>query len=755
MEISLPSCIANSNDSKKLASWNEVHSFCEENRIQIEYNEFEQHLNFQNNEFSIDLSDWSSGLLMVFDGEDIDVYESQETLKELVQKIVNKHSGVISTKVGKLKKSYSMLLNDEIADDDDKLLEKNKFLMAEINNVKRLFGEKSVSIYPIHSLRVFKVHLKIFPLEILKKQVALAWEILVDFPLEIILQINYETYPFISHPPQVEVVQFDGENKKKTKIGIQVKNLLELFLQFHWRAISSEDYKVTEIKDQKIEDFLKVTTFDKKSNNKDEKSKIVIDLCDDEKKKNKNSDYDVDENMLDQLLSMGFDYDYVESVLTYVSDMDEAIDILSSEDDERCLKPNNTKKKKTNQTPSGDAVFKNSGLVVVAEKPEDKMKTNLQYGMLPAVVYYVKSRLPRLNAYCVICDKPHVFSAFGNMLKPAVCTRELCCWGFQQLGVGSDMAGEIAVESEVVDLLVSLTKFALKNIQRRELVFDQFPILRNPQNNDEVILGPNNKNWTLFEKLVAEIPSVQEMSQADDFNSMKTEMNKTHGQNVFTLLSWIISSNRSHIVRLNSQCLIEEMGTSFQFLLLSDSPEKEEKFQSYKKQYKTTFAFHGSPIANWHGILRKGLVNASGTKIQMHGAAHGSGIYLSQHGAVSHGYSMGMGMGRINPTAPVTNKGNNLEDRFLDCSGNLGCIAICEIIDKDIKKSGNIWVHPHEDMVCTRYVSNPLSFHLPILGSHKFRFLFVYSNIQAAQKLSSILTTSIEDKLNKALQFYT
>jgi poly [ADP-ribose] polymerase 6/8 len=736
MEIALPSCIANSNDSKKLASWNEVHMFCEENGIQIEYNEFEQHLNFKfdNHEFSIDLSDWSSGLLMVFDGEDIDVYESQETLKQLAQKTVNKHRGG-STKEGKLKKNYSMLVEDEI-EDDDKLLERNKILMAEINNVKRLFGDKSVSIYPILSMSVFKVHLKIFPLEILKKQVALAWEILVDFPLEIVFQINYETYPFISHPPQLEVVQFDGDNKKKTKIGIQVKNLLELFLQFHWRSISSQDYKVTEIKDQKVEDFLKVTTLDKKTTDTSskDKSKIVIDLCDDEKKK---SDYDIDENMLGQLISMGFDQDYVESVLTYVSNMDEAIDILSSEDDERCLKPNNTKKKKMNQTPSGDACFKNSDLVVVAEKPEDKMRTNLQYGMLPAVLYYVKSRLPRLNAYCVICDKPHVFSAFGNMLKPAVCTRELCCWGFQQLGVGSDMAGEIAVESEVVDLLVSLTKFALKNVQRRELVFDQFPILRNPKNNDEVILGPNNKNWTLFEKLVAEIPSVQEMSQADDFNSMKTEMNKTHGQNVFTLLSWIISSNRSHIVRLNSQCLIEEMGTSFQFLLLSDSPEKEEKFQSYKKQYSTTFAFHGSPIANWHGILRKGLVNASGTKIQMHGAAHGSGIYLSQAGSVSHGYSMGMGMGRVNPTTPVTNnKGNNMEDRFLDCSGNLGCIAICEIIDKDIKKNGNIWVHPHEDMVCTR-------------------FLFVYSNIQAAQKLSTILTTSIEDKLNKALQFYT
>jgi len=746
MQNPLPSCLINSNDLKKLASWNEVHTYCETNGIHIKFDlESENlHFTFQDHQFSIDLSDWASGLLMVFNGEDIDVYESQETLKELVQKIVDRHNKVIP-KEGKLKQSYSQYI-DEF--DEEKTIDQNKILMTEINNVKRLFGEKYISIFPILSLKVFKVHLKIFPLEILRKQVALAWEVFVDFPIEIVFQINYETYPYTTHPPQVEVVQFDDEHKMKIKLGVQIKNLLEQFLQFHWHSVSSQDYKVTEInKNLKEEDFMKKdiprdqNNNNKNNNNKNNNNKnnsgISIDLCEE-----RESDYVIDENMFVQLQSMGFDSDYIESVLTYVSTLEEAIDILSAEDDERCIKPNNTKKKKTNNStaPSGDAVFKHSDLVVVAEKPEDKMNTNLQYGLLPAVLYYVKNRVPRLNGYCVICDKPHVFSAFGNMLKPAVCTRELCCWGFQQLGVGSDMAGEVAVESEVVDLLVSLTKFALKNVQRRELVFDSFPILQDPKNKEQVILGPKNKNWALFEKLVEEIPSVQEMSQADDFNSMKTEMNKTHGQNTFALLSWIISSNRSHIVRLNNQCLIEEMGTSFQFLLLSDSPEKEEKFQNYKKEHKTTFAFHGSPIANWHGILRKGLVNASGTKIQMHGAAHGSGIYLSQAGSVSLGYSM-MGIQRPGMKLPQNantqnNKQNNLNERFLDCSGNLGCIAICEVIDKDIRKNGQIWVHPHEDMVCTR-------------------FLFVYSNIQNASNLSRIVTPSIEEKLNRALQYYS
>ena len=31
------------------------------------------------------------------------------------------------------------------------------------------------------------------------------------------------------------------------------------------------------------------------------------------------------------------------------------------------------------------------------------------------------------------------------------------------------------------------------------------------------------------------------------------------------------------------------------------------------------------------------------------------------------------------------------------------CIAVCEVVDKDLRKSGDIWVQPHEDCVMTRF----------------------------------------------------
>lgn len=56
------------------------------------------------------------------------------------------------------------------------------------------------------------------------------------------------------------------------------------------------------------------------------------------------------------------------------------------------------------------------------------------------------------------------------------------------------------------------------------------------------------------------------------------------------------------------------------------------------------FYFSGSHIENWHSIMRTGLINASGTKHQVHGSAYGKGIYLSPQASVSFNYS-GMGYG--------------------------------------------------------------------------------------------------------------
>eukprot|EP01120_Amphizonella_sp_Union-15-10_P012160 TRINITY_DN5362_c0_g1_i1.p1 TRINITY_DN5362_c0_g1~~TRINITY_DN5362_c0_g1_i1.p1 ORF type:complete len:176 (-),score=21.54 TRINITY_DN5362_c0_g1_i1:160-687(-) len=141
------------------------------------------------------------------------------------------------------------------------------------------------------------------------------------------------------------------------------------------------------------------------------------------------------------------------------------------------------------------------------------------------------------------------------------------------------------------------------------------------------------------------------------------------------------------------------MKTPHQYLLLSAPPEKENKFRKLKVKHGSTFAFHGSSIENWHSILRRGLLNASGTNLQVNGKAHGDGIYLSPRAETSFGYCKF----RSDPQ-PVTQKSNDTSNgnRFLS-SSNVLCIALCEVVKKDLRKNGDIWVQPVEDSVVTRF----------------------------------------------------
>ena len=179
------------------------------------------------------------------------------------------------------------------------------------------------------------------------------------------------------------------------------------------------------------------------------------------------------------------------------------------------------------------------------------------------------------------------------------------------------------------------------------------------------------------------------------------------------------------------------------------------------------FIFFRSGTENWFSILRNGLKNASGTKLQLNGAAYGSGvfylnlnlflftfyfyfyfyflfffvfiffflfskkIYLSTIASTSFGYSKMHNYGGGNK------KGNENSEQFLD-SANFNCVALCEVInDSTLRKSGflffilffilfffiyflilfffyfyllffflnsSIWVCPNEDHVVTRFL---------------------------------------------------
>lgn len=110
------------------------------------------------------------------------------------------------------------------------------------------------------------------------------------------------------------------------------------------------------------------------------------------------------------------------------------------------------------------------------------------------------------------------------------------------------------------------------------------------------------------------------------------------------LLRWIVASNRSCILQdgMEADDLVSDMKGFLQFRLVQGAPDKEQRFMEAvnqrvmhtKSAYPTIFAWHGSPLYNWHSILREGLHFNE----VAHGRAYGNGVYLSSQYATSSGY---------------------------------------------------------------------------------------------------------------------
>uniref|UniRef100_A0A8C9TTE4 Poly [ADP-ribose] polymerase n=1 Tax=Scleropages formosus TaxID=113540 RepID=A0A8C9TTE4_SCLFO len=337
-----------------------------------------------------------------------------------------------------------------------------------------------------------------------------------------------------------------------------------------------------------------------------------------------------------------------------------------------------------------------------------KERFGLGHQLKKYTVEYAEQRIPVLNEYCVVCDEPHVFQN-GPMLRPTVCERELCVFAFQTLGVMNEAADEIATGAQVVDLLVSMCRSALES-PRKVVIFEPYPSVVDPNDPQTLAFNPRKKDYDRVMKALDSIASIREMTQAP-YLEIKKQMDK-HDPLAHPLLQWVISSNRSHIVKLPVTRQLKFMHTPHQFLLLSSPPAKESNFRAAKNLFGSTFAFHGSHIENWHSILRNGLVVASNTRLQLHGAIYGSGIYVSPMSSISFGYS-GMNkkqqkVSSKDETTSHSKTNTSLQKRgqqpqFLQ-SRNLKCIALCEVITSpDLDKHGDIWVVPNTDHVCTRF----------------------------------------------------
>ncbi|XP_041848131.1 protein mono-ADP-ribosyltransferase PARP6 isoform X2 [Melanotaenia boesemani] len=562
-------------------------------------------------------------------------------------------------------------------------------LDADIEAVKDIYTDSAVSVREYGTIDDVDIDLHI-NIGFLDEEVATAWKVIRTEP--IILRLRFSLSQYLDGPePSVEV--FQPSNKEGFSLGLQLKKILSTFTSQQWKHLSNEFLKAQQ---EKRHSWFKAGGTIKKF-----RAGLSI-------------------------------FSPIPKSPSFPLIQDTVLKGKLSVPELRVTRLMNRSISCTMKNPKGE-LFNyppNSQTVAVpaARAPAQittrqlielffssqagghcKNIPTLEYGFLVQIMKYSEQRIPTLNEYCVVCDEQHVFQN-GSMLKPAVCTRELCVFSFYTLGVMSGAAEEVATGAEVVDLLVAMCRAALES-PRKSIIFEPYPSVVDPNDPKTLAFNPKKKNYERLQKALDSVMSIREMTQGS-YLEIKKQMDKLDPL-AHPLLQWIISSNRSHIVKLPLSRQLKFMHTSHQFLLLSSPPAKEARFRTAKKLYGSTFAFHGSHIENWHSVLRNGLVNASYTKLQLHGAAYGKGIYLSPISSISFGYSgMGKGQHRMPTKDELVQRYNRMntipqsrpiQSRFLQ-SRNLNCIALCEVItSKDLQKHGNIWVCPVSDHVCTRF----------------------------------------------------
>ncbi|SMQ45140.1 unnamed protein product [Zymoseptoria tritici ST99CH_1A5] len=225
--------------------------------------------------------------------------------------------------------------------------------------------------------------------------------------------------------------------------------------------------------------------------------------------------------------------------------------------------------------------------------------------------------------------------------------------------------------------------------------------------------------------LLDTLPSVTEMRDylAKRHPSELTNWTQRISPSALALLRWIIASNRACIMQVDSEAdeIVEEnitgtpskvkvvakprercygMAGFMQFRFAMGAPDKEQRFVTevrktadrLKLKYPTIFAFHGSPLHNWHNIIRQGLhfKNAD------HGRAYGDGVYHAKDANTSIGYS-GMNY------AGLVNSRGRWRSTVLNIST---AIALNEIVNApaEFQSSNPYYVVKQLDWIQTRYL---------------------------------------------------
>ncbi|EAY12730.1 hypothetical protein TVAG_117520 [Trichomonas vaginalis G3] len=330
-----------------------------------------------------------------------------------------------------------------------------------------------------------------------------------------------------------------------------------------------------------------------------------------------------DMKLLKKLRDEGYDGDRAEHALTlYNNDYMKALDFL-----------------KTGQLP----VAKTDIAIPYSDCP-------LLYLVLEIVEVFLD-----LPDHCCICRK----LSTDTGVKPMPCDDQLCNYTYVELGVGCSLYNEIKRDPLAADLVFSMFCCSIGT-----------PYMKP---------APTMFNQPQMIELIEKIPRMSEIIANYKSDS---ELEKSIGTDAFTLLRWVLMTNRSQFISLDDELTLPEylsQDTKI-FMVIANTPQKENDFRELRSKYNSLWFWHGSLHNRWHSIFRNGLQNMSNTPGMANAACYGPGIYLARNSGDSLGY-VREGKNRYTRSAFGT---------------NLNLIALCEVANvPDLADNG--WNHTLRD----------------------------------------------------------
>ncbi|EAU83704.2 hypothetical protein CC1G_05608 [Coprinopsis cinerea okayama7 len=301
---------------------------------------------------------------------------------------------------------------------------------------------------------------------------------------------------------------------------------------------------------------------------------------------------------------------------------------------------------------------------------------------LPLTAFcYLIRRLSLCTKYCVVCHNK--LEVDFEVLKPYVCGNKLCSFQYYAMGRGPSLEYEIIHNPNTVDLLVSLAYVSavegtmddplpvglalrvphpgalplgmyVAQAPRAHVGFMPQPVAApsSATSDPQISSTPDSGELCDFDnltkpemraviaKLIDSLPSIDEMKK---HLTRKVNIGKSKPKlydidpevlpAAWLILRWIVGSCTASIEEITSEeDEIKNLDPNWrQFRLTVGAPDAEAKFKSAveaaakenanAREYPALYAFHGSPLRNWHSIIRHGLWY----KEIAHGRAYGNG----------------------------------------------------------------------------------------------------------------------------------